>query len=382
MDSNQRPIIVKFFKHLGAILFYLVLFLAVPDAAFAIEKKKRFSSPEDGVLRICTQNLERYGEHLDRASRERYEAQRDALAVRIMNARCDIVAVQEVAGETKEEALLHLRDLAITLSRMTQWHFSAFVGESFDKYIRNGFLVAASAGVVKETKDFLTERVPKLNPLGPNVHFIRSPLGLLLSVNGAVIGGCQGKPIRNIFLIVMHFKSKSDSWKDPTRTDFEASRMETAEALRTIALREQKRLGDETAVLVLGDRNSPPQSASARILAGELTLEDFSRERKCRLSEELEPDCPPQVAFRQPDFTGLFVKGHPLRRHPVRSGASRVGTYRYKNQQEIIDEILVRNVDLPLFMRDNRQPAVGLTGTFNKGSDHKLLWAEVQDFCR
>jgi len=117
---------------------------------------------------------------------------------------------------------------------------------------------------------------------------------------------------------------------------------------------------------VLGDRNSEPDDASAKILSGARVLDDFRD--NCRVDETLAPRCERQQQ-RAPQFRGLLEA-------LSQEQGNIVGTYRYRGREEIIDEILIRRSDWNVFSR-NEQLMAGVQGSFRQGSDHKLVWSEL-----
>ena len=169
----------------------------------------------------------------------------------------------------------------------------------------------------------------------------------------------------------MHLKSKHKGWKDPSNTEFEISRMEMAEALREIVKKEQQRLGEKVIFVVLGDRNSTPETASAKILSGELRLKDFLKKR-CRLDKKNELECK-NTPKHQRVLLPLFETRK--KRNPR---DYKGGSYRYKRKMTLIDEILIEPEDISLLTRPSGSLAIGFEGDFYRGSDHRLLWAQFQ----
>ena len=332
-------------------------------------------TPASPAIVICSQNLQNFGakDHRPtsfggdskRSKRKRSSAgQKNHLVERFIEGRCDIIATQEVGGDSEKEALTQLNRLAKELSERTGGVYQTYVGESRDSRIRNGFIVREGAGSIENVKSFARLNLPKLQPLGPNRHFARGPLELVLVATDPVTNR------KKRFLIVTdHLKSKVDGYKDPTQTQFESSRMEMSQALRDIVQSELKRFGPGTVGVILGDFNSQRDSASAEILEGRLELKDFFPPRPCRVTESLHPDCG-RSPTRAPAFIGLFEE-------QARITNKTLGSYRYKNQLELIDEILISSPDLTL-AQEGRQLRVQIIGTFGKGSDHKLLAAELR----
>ena len=300
-------------------------------------------------FRICTQNLFNYGQ----GSKKKVRKQRNYLIQRILKAKCDVIAVQEVLGENKQKAQKHLERFAVALSAKTRKSFQALVGESFDKRIRNGFLLNQRKVKLLKQENYAGTYLPKLQVRGPAKKFSRGPFTVLIEVGGLM---------QPLYLINIHFKSKSKSHLDPTRTEYEITRMEMAEAVRKIAEKQSNAI-----VLILGDRNSDERSATAMILRGERELRDFSSSGECRLSKYKKPVC--SGSLRDRDFVGLFAlrKRRFAKEYPNAS-------YRYKKRWYLYDEILVPEKELFMFERGNGRLAIGFEGQIYRGSDHKLLW--------
>lgn len=332
---------------LGALLASLTLLL--PTVARA-----------DGRIRICSQNLHRYGEVSPRKRGESREQQRAFLVRRFLDAECDVVAVQEVVGSSRSEAQCTLEEIATAWSRAIDRPVRAIVGESRDEYIRNGFLLAEGRARLLETKSYLDAPLPRLQPLGPVGRFLRPPLALVLELpNG-----------QRVMPMNIHFKSKSRGYLDPSGTNYENVRMEMAEGVRAILAEEERRRPAGTLFVVLGDRNSDLSSAASAVLSGSRTLEDFRR-GDCSVSDDLTPQCSGS-ALRPARLVGLFEARS--REFP---GEYPRGSYRYKGREELLDEIFVPAPDLARAKRPNGRYAIGLEGQFYKGSDHKLVWLEL-----
>lgn len=315
-------------------------------------------------LRLCSQNLFRFAEKRSgKSSFQQEEKQKNYLISRFLRARCDVVALQEVVGASKREAARTAELLANALSYRSGRKFRVYVGDSYDQFIRNGYLVAEDLGQV-EIENFSDEPLPRLQPLGPIGRFIRSPLALKLTLSSK-----ESAAPKKLFILNIHFKSKSRADKDPTGTAFETVRMEMAEAVRTLIAKKKKEATTDTIFVALGDRNADSESATAEIMSGERLLDDFGKNGSCQLDTDNNPEC--TTGERRPELMGLFW----LRRERYPE-EYRGGTYLYKRQEEILDEIYVLPEDLEFLKRPSGRFAIGIDGEYYKGSDHKLVWAE------
>ncbi|HQH28090.1 MAG TPA: hypothetical protein PLP17_11885 [Oligoflexia bacterium] len=345
----------------------LALFLFFCSSPAAAET----AAAQSPVLRVCSQNLHRFGDPEAAAKRKTGREQQRALVRRMRQASCDIVAVQEIYGESHREAKRNLSRIARALSKASGRQFAYFTGDSFDRYIRNGFLVAADVGWIVRRQDFLYHGLPKLQPLAPADNFIRGPLLLQIALSSARVKGLSS-PVNNVIVLTMHFKSKAESYKDASGTLFELLRMQMAAGLRDIVLREQQKLRHDGVLIILGDRNSDEGSAATEILLGKRELKEFVVGGGCRINKQLEADCAGAL-YRAPVLTGLLARCRE-QGVPVCAG----GSYRYKGQWSLIDEILVRTEDTALFMDNKGAVKAGFLGQFAQGSDHRLLWAEMR----
>jgi endonuclease/exonuclease/phosphatase family metal-dependent hydrolase len=309
-------------------------------------------------ITVCSQNLNNY--NFSSKVKPKNAKQSDFLVERFVNASCDIIAVQELLRGSKKEAERSLKYLAKKLSKQTGDTYQIIVGDAEDKRITNGYLVSSSVAEIVSVHDYSRKNIPRLSILGPGRIFSRGPLELKLRLRTS-----PNSATRDLILYNIHFKSKADGWKDKTGTSYETLRMEMAEGLRNIIEAEVK--APETVVMVLGDRNSSSGSATDEILSGKRTLEDFSERLICRLSDELEPLCKEEARVKTV-LVGLISEA-------LKSKQLSGGSYRYKGQMYLLDEIYVLPKDNSRFRKSNNQPNVGIEGVFGKGSDHKLVYA-------
>ncbi|MCB0345467.1 MAG: endonuclease/exonuclease/phosphatase family protein [Bdellovibrionales bacterium] len=341
----------------------LCFLLACLVAADVSAESRRSNAPE---FRVCTQNLNRAESRPPGARRGKSGGNEkvDELIIRFREARCDVIALQEVVGADKDTALQNLERIAERLNRASGESYRAYVGDSHDNYIRNGFLVKLGAVEVTELKSHSLYRLPKLQPRASSHHFSRGPLELRL-----IVRGVDGAPSREAAVIAVHFKSKARAWKDPTATEFEAMRMEMAEAVRELANESRKELPSTGLVVIAGDFNTRDDSAAMEVLSGARELNDFRQPNKCAVSKSLGAECSSTAGLHTSSIQPAFSYDSDL-------AGIRVGSYRYKKQLELIDNILVFKDQLWMLRRGGDFVG-GATGTFRKGSDHKLLWVEI-----
>ncbi len=354
-------------KKLRRFAFALILFCCffVPLVS---AQDQPLTSPHEPELRLCSQNLFNYGAEERKKKRKKgaREKQRDFLVARFLAADCDVIAVQEVIGETEREAKTILGSLADSLSARSERKFVPYVTSGRSDRIRNGFLIAESKVRVLEVEALRYEHLPKMSLLGPGERFDRPPLILTLQVPG------RGSAEPRTFVVAsFHFKSKAKSFQDPARLSFELVRMQMAEKIREYVSAKAATLGSGATPILLGDTNSEPGSAAGAILTGRLRLSQFTEQSGCRVTELLEPACNEQVPA-EASFAGLLATS-------VREGENRerVHTYRYRGTSSIIDDIFIPTTALSLVRGPAKRIVAGTNGEYFKGSDHLLVWAEV-----
>ena len=326
-------------------------------------------------LVVCSQNLDNYGSFSDVSSREResrgdFERKEDSLLSRFAAEQCDVIAVQEVLGQDQRGAEAALRHMGELLHRRTNRSYEAVVGKSTDKYLYAGFLVVKDRVSVLSSLSYANVELPKLMSEQKQRYFARGPLEIQLNVKGQ--GGASS---RVITLITFHFKSKSSaSGSDPAGLEFETWRMEMSEALRRIVdLRHKKALNiGEAALILLGDRNSNFDSASAKILEGSLRLSHFQGEQPvCRLGKRGTPIC--QAGVERPQELFSVLTGDPQTKLLP-------GTYFYKKTYSWLDDIIMPAESLPFAWANPTSTGdydSGVLYDYKYASDHAMVWVKL-----
>jgi hypothetical protein len=323
------------------------------------------TSEDSPTLRICSQNLERFGEPPRTGSRLDSITQLELLVQRMLEARCDIIAVQEIYGEGPAQAHRSLQRLHAALVTASGRHFTSVLGSSINDVLQNGFLVADDSAIVRRSESLHEMYLPKLSPLGPPQRFLRGPLAVWLDISAK-----HGSTFHSALLVDIHFKSKTTGWKDPSGLQFEPLRMEMAEQVRNFTEQQRAKLGSDVFVMILGDKNAEEQSASTRLLSGELQLVDFQTAR-CRVLADLEPKCSTDPQ-RPAQFVALFAA-----RLRLDSRLAKQGSFLYRGHASLIDDMFVPVSQLQSSGTEAANSKLGFVGQFYRGSDHKLLWAEI-----
>lgn len=333
-------------------------------------------APQKGGFTICSQNLENYGSLRAVRSRvrsmdeERLAHKEAALVVRFMRSRCDVIAVQEVLGSGYEDARRNLQRLAAILQSRSGRPVSAYVGQSNEKKVFNGFLILEDRSEVLNTLSYAPAELPKLSEEQRPRMFVRGPFEIQLKVRSLQ----ESAASRLVSLVTFHFKSQASfGASDPAELEWETYRMEMAEALRRIVLNRHTKSfsSGENILVLLGDRNSHFNSASAEILRGSLKLEDFQGEAPCRISKRGVPLCQTETATA-PVLHSVLNEDPQTRFYP--------GTYHYKNVYSWLDDILVPTEVLP-FARVAKEVEgdydSGVFAELPQASDHALVWVRL-----
>lgn len=325
-------------------------------------------------LTVCSQNLENYGLYADVKRRvpsidqDGFVEKESALAGRFASVGCDIIAVQELLGRNEEVATEALQKLAERMRKITNRFYEAVTGPSNDPSLRNGYLYAKDKGEVVTRVSYSRVELPKLAERDKPRLFARGPLEIQF------ITKPQGdSPAKTVSLINFHFKSKRGISGDPAELEWETYRMEMAEALRRIVLTRHinATVSGETLLVLMGDRNSNFDSASARILEGTLTLADFQGDGVCRLSKRGVPLCQAGAAQAQKLFSVLTLDPQTKLQR---------GTYLYQKVYSWIDDII-----LPAESLRTAWASYDSVGDFESGvvyepvkaSDHAMVYTKL-----
>jgi hypothetical protein len=359
-------------------LLYVVVLLAVPVSLSAENKISALDPNADprgpAELVVCSQNLENFGSYQDskvrapQMSQDDYRAKEVALARRIASKACDVVAVQEVLGKDDETALAALVDMAQMLRKITNRFYEAKVGPTLDKFSHVGFLVAKDRAEIVSTLAYDKVEVPKIAPTDKPRLFIRAPFEIQLNVR-PLAGGVP----KTVALINFHFKSRRGSSGDPAELEWETYRMAMAEGVRRIAeLRHARAFSSgETILIMLGDRNSHYDCASAKILEGSLVLKNFLDGGTCRLSKRGVPLC--QAGTNGPaKLFSVLTEDPDAKLLP--------GTEQYKEEFSWLDDILMPADSLRYAWTrfdSSGDYDSGVVYTNRLASDHAMIWVRL-----
>lgn len=358
------------------LILIVVLALSPLHSAFADNRVSDFMVDPDprGApdLTICTQNFENYGLLPDVKKREPgmdqdgYSTKQQALISRFITARCDIIAAQEILG-TKEDAYQALISLRDQMRGRWNRFFNVVNGDGEDGS-RCAFLYAIDKVELLNSVTYKGVELPRLAPEDAARSFPRAPLELQVRT----IAGVGSSP-KTVNLITFHFKSKRGGWKDPAELEYETSRMAMSEAIRRIVLaRHRETLSSgEAPLLLLGDRNSDADSASARILEGSIRLANFMKDKQCRIGARGVPLCLPTARGKQ-DFFSVLTQDPETK--------ALEGSYTYQNEKIWLDEILMSAASLHYArtkLENSGNYHSGLVEEPKEASDHALAYVRL-----
>ena len=321
-------------------------------------------------LVVCSQNLANYGSINDVRTRdpgmtpEDLRLKEQNLAKRFVRRGCDAIAVQEILGKTVEAGTKALQSLALALRRRTGRIWAVKTGESSDPFARVGFLVATDRAEIMTAASYSNVELPKTVPNQRPRLFARGPIEVQLRVKGR-----DGTFPKVVTLVNFHFKSKRGAKDDPTGLQWETFRMEMAEALRRLVIKRHEKAfrTGESIIVLLGDRNSNFDAASANILEGALTLKHFQEGGPCRLSKRGVALCQPN-SVRPRYFSSVLQTDPQVKLLP--------GTFFYGNEFSWLDDILLPTEALRFAWQDAASEgdySSSVTYSEKSASDHAMV---------
>jgi predicted extracellular nuclease len=351
-----------------------VLFLS----AAAAQTRGNILNPEleprgEPELTICSQNLENYGPFSMVRTRialteGAFAAKEEALVKRFLLAKCDVIAVQEILAPDENAAQVALDQLGASLNQHSNRQYLAIVGASTDRFLRQGYLLAKDRVELLNKTSYERVELPKLSERQKPRQFTRGPLEIQVRTRARAESSA-----RIVSLINIHFKSRHGGEGDPAELEWEGLRMEMAEAIRRIATMRHTRAfasGDEI-FIILGDRNSHSDTASAKILDGTLTLSKFKEGGVCRLSKRGAPLCKSGAALPQKLFSVLTMDPQTK---------LQTGSHRYEGTYSWLDDILMPAESLPFAWANATTEGDYESGVIyepREASDHALVWVQL-----
>lgn len=325
-------------------------------------------------LTVCSQNLKLFGTYQVLKSRDskysikKHRVKVEELAERFTGQKCDVIGVQEVLGKNEDESKAALKELAEELRFRTNRFYDIRVAPPAEGKMTVGFLVAQDRAQITNSLAYSRIELPRINKKQKPRLFSRTPLEIQLAVAAR-----NGDSVRVVSIINFHLKSKRGGEGDPTGLEWETYRMEMAEALRRIIeIRHANALAAPASILiVLGDRNSHFDVATARILEGSLTLASFAENGPCRLSKRAVPIC--QAAAEQPRKLFSVLTSNPATQ-------SLPGTFSYRGEYSWLDDILMPSESLSFAWLTPHSEGKYDSGVVYKpedASDHAMVYVRL-----
>lgn len=325
-------------------------------------------------LVICSQNLKLFGSFetlrigSPAYSREKHAQKLHALVARFIAGNCDVIAVQEVLAKTVSAGQAALGELASELRKRTNRVYTSVLAPPVEGQMTTGFLLADDRVALQNSLPYGRVELPRLAAKQRPRLFTRPPLEIQISVKSR-----DSELVKVISLVNLHFKSKRGGKDDPTGLEWETYRMEMAEGLRRIV---ESRHADafasgESLLVLLGDRNSNFDVASARILEGSLVLSSFGEKGPCRLSKRGVPLCVAETSLPRKLFS-VVTSNEMLQSVP--------GTFSYKGEYSWLDDILMPAESLRYAWRTAYSEGrfdSGVVRTPGDASDHAMVYVKL-----
>jgi hypothetical protein len=297
-----------------------------------------------------------------------YAVKKSELVERFVAAKCDVIGVQEVLGSDAAELDSAMKELVNELRSQTNRIFQFRVAPPAEGKMTIGFLVADDRAEILHTLSYSRVELPRIQKKQRPRLFSRTPLEIQLAVKSR-----ESDVVKTVSIINFHFKSKRGGEGDPTGLEWETYRMEMAEALRRIVeIRHKDAFASgRSLLLLLGDRNSNFDVATARILEGSLNLASFSENGACRLSKRAVPLCKSGAELPRRLFSVLTTDD---------GLKSRPGTFEYKGEYSWLDEIAAPAETLPYAWQTPFSEGdydSGVVYEPKSASDHALVYVRL-----
>jgi predicted extracellular nuclease len=321
-------------------------------------------------LVICSQNLQMFGtfksvkREMKGMTQARYNQKVKGLIDRFTRQECDIIGVQELLGKPGKGLEDGINILTDGLSKGGRSYGSIY-GEGEDRFIRVGYLYAKDKVTPVRISSYRKVELPRLLANNRPQFYLRAPLEVEFAIRGE-------KP-KKVIVVNIHFKSQAGGSRDPSQLDWETVRMEMAEGLRRVLAQRYKDdiMTGKRPVVIVGDRNSHLDSASAMILEGRLRLSDFSEKGLCRISSKGVPLCR-GGAGRGQVFSSVLTTD-------PQTGKLE-GSHYYKGKGSWLDDILLSTTSLKFARKSSKGEGdydSGLISEPKDVSDHAMAYVKL-----
>lgn len=346
-------------------LYFILGFILV---FFSIENPSAQTN-NTNTLVICSQNLKNFSSpdiheiNIYGEDSKSLKKRAGMLAERFAKNYCDIIALQEIAGDKDLEAIESASYLKALLERKTNKQYLSEIGRTNGSNTSLGYIYNKSIKDA-EVKLFDNIDLPKLSKNQRPRYFLRLPLIFQFTL-----------PNREKFVLInIHFKSRHNSASDPAKLSWEGYRMEMASA---VAASVRKEIANGKHVMVLGDRNASRGDASTMILEGSLNIGDFQFEKSCQVSKEGMALCSKDQGTENKNNLISLIEADTDTRNLS-------GTFNYKNKILWLDDILVNRSSLKYF-EDRKEVgrtspkdlSAGIEYSPKGASDHAMVYGVI-----
>ena len=325
-------------------------------------------------LVVCSQNLKLFGAYKSVGalnpmySKAKHQQKIKDLVARFMSVGCDVIAVQEVIAKTSLGGEEALGELAEALRSRTNRFFKVVAAPPSEGQMTNGFLIATDRAAFLQSVPYTRVQLPRISRKQRPRLFSRPPLEIQVSVRSK-----DSESTKVVSIVNFHFKSKRGAKDDPSGLEWETYRMEMSEGLRRLVESRHKEsfASGESILMLLGDRNSNFDVASARILEGSLVLSSFAEKGPCRMSKRGVPLCAAQTELPRRLFS-VVTSNESLKGLP--------GTFVYKGEYSWLDDIVMPAESLRFAWRtaySEGEYDSGVVSTPKDASDHAMVYTKL-----
>ena len=340
-------------SNLLIIKLLIIVFLSIP-IYFLINKKD--INTKTSNLTLCAQNLYNLGKNFRDPE---FRLQTKAISNRISTVDCDVVALQEVFGRSREIAERTIQVLIKTLQDEFDLTYESYIADTNHNLLRNGFLIKKDLAKNIQLDSLNTIPLLKYNVEQVDSLFERGPARLNFSYQ------LNSNKQYTFSITTFHFKSRTHGYLDKTGFYFESDRLAMAETLRNLT-----EVDKADFVFLIGDRNSKPQTASAKVLEGALKLESFANGDCIITNAGYSYECQ-DLFLKQGNFIPLFYS-----EYQDEIDQATMGTSSFNGEKRLLDEILIRRDGLNILNKHDY--SLGLFEEYSEASDHAMTFIKIK----
>ncbi len=257
-------------------------------------------------VRLCSLNLNSYGEKsevqriINVPQARRLKRKTKSIVNAILEARCNIVALQGIVGRKRSVAKEGLDFLLGALNKKSETKYEAFLGDNFHSLAYNAFLLDPKTVKFTRSASHEDKLLPRFEEFDEK-KFWRAPYELYVTVPGK-----NGAANKDLVVLNMLIRKSLTSAEGET----ERARMQNAEGFRQLIDKRQEDVIPENPPIIIlaGDRGAPRTTPASQIIEGRMRLTDFRGKDKCVLEEGGKVSCPEPREPRKMLF-GVLAEG-------------------------------------------------------------------------